>query len=121
MFDSVRNNPRITQIFLAVITLPFALWGLDSYVKQAGNNASFVTVGKSNISEQEFRQALREQQERVRAEMGERADPAILNSLPMRRAALDSLVSRRLMSLAVDAAHVRVTDADLAGDRKSVV
>ena len=114
MFDSVRNNPRITQVFLAVITLPFALWGLDSYVKQAANSATFVTVGKSTISEQEFRQALREQQERVRAEMGERADPAVLNSLPMRRAAMDSLVSRRLMSLAVDAAHVRVSDADLA-------
>ena len=114
MFDSVRNNPRITQGFLALITLPFAMWGLDSYVKQGGDNASFVTVGKSNISEQEFRQALREQQERARAEMGERADAALLNSLPMRRAALDSLVSRRLMSLAVDAAHIRISDADLA-------
>lgn len=120
MFDSVRNNPRITQVFLALITLPFAMWGLDSYVKQAGNNANFVTVGKSSISEQEFRQALREQQERARAEMGDRADAALLNSLPMRRAALDSLVSRRLMSLAVDAAHVRISDADLAAYISSI-
>ncbi|TXH26288.1 MAG: hypothetical protein E6Q99_04840, partial [Elusimicrobia bacterium] len=33
MFDAVRNNKRIVQIFLALITLPFALWGVDAYVR----------------------------------------------------------------------------------------
>ena len=120
MFDSVRNNPRITQVFLGLITLPFAFWGLESYVKDKGNSASLATVGKSSISAQEFQNALREQQERVRAEMGERADPTFLNSLPVRRAALDGLVSRRLMSLAVTEGHLRVSDADLAAYIASV-
>ena len=120
MFDSVRNNPRITQVFLALITLPFAFWGLESYVTDKGNSASLATVGKSNISAQEFQNALREQQERIRAEMGDRADPTFLNSLPVRRAALDGLVSRRLMSLAVSDGHLRVSDADLAAYIASV-
>ena len=33
LFDIVRNNKRITQVFLAVITLPFAFWGVESYVR----------------------------------------------------------------------------------------
>ena len=35
MFDAVRNNKRIVQVFLVAISLPFALWGVDSYVKMA--------------------------------------------------------------------------------------
>jgi peptidyl-prolyl cis-trans isomerase D len=33
MFDSVRNNKRIVQGFLVLITLPFAFFGVDSYVR----------------------------------------------------------------------------------------
>ncbi|MBK9523106.1 MAG: SurA N-terminal domain-containing protein [Rhodocyclaceae bacterium] len=114
MFESVRNNPRITQGFLALITLPFAFWGLESYVRGAGSTANFATVGKSTVSTQEFQDALREQQARVRAELGERADAALLNSLPVRRAALEGLISRRLLNLQADAGHLRVSDAELA-------
>lgn len=114
MFDSVRNNPRITQIFLGLITLPFAFWGLESYVSSANSSVSFATVGKSNVSEQDFQNALREQQERIRAEMGERADATLLNSAPVRKAALEGLITQRLMSLAVADGHLRVSDADLA-------
>ena len=31
MFDAVRNNKRIVQIFLALITLPFAFFGVESF------------------------------------------------------------------------------------------
>jgi peptidyl-prolyl cis-trans isomerase D len=37
MFDAVRNNKKIVQIFLALIILPFAFFGLDSYVRSTGN------------------------------------------------------------------------------------
>ena len=36
MFDAVRNNKKIIQIILALIVLPFAFWGVESYVRNAG-------------------------------------------------------------------------------------
>ena len=34
MFDAVRNNKRIVQIFLLLITLPFAFWGVEDVYKR---------------------------------------------------------------------------------------
>ena len=33
MFDFVHENKKLVQIVLAVIILPFALWGVSSYDK----------------------------------------------------------------------------------------
>ena len=45
MFDAVRNNKRIVQIFLGLITLPFAFWGVDSYVRNSGAGRDMASVG----------------------------------------------------------------------------
>ena len=44
MFDAVRNNKRIVQIFLVLITLPFAFFGVDSYVKNAGSGGELASI-----------------------------------------------------------------------------
>ena len=53
----------------------------------------------ARLSVQEFQQALREQQERLRPALGGR-DPAMLDSPEMRRAVLDGLVNQRLIGRA---------------------
>lgn len=98
MFDIVRNNKKITQVFLALITLPFAFWGVDSYVRNADRGAEVASVGGSKIGQQDLQTALREQQDRIRGQLGGKVDPALLNTPQMRRAVLDSLVSQRLMA-----------------------
>ena len=30
-FDWVHNNKRLMQVVLALVALPFAFWGIDSY------------------------------------------------------------------------------------------
>lgn len=98
MFDAVRNNKRIVQVFLVVITLPFAFWGVESYVGNAGSGDDVATVGDSKISRQELRAAINEQQERLRAQFGAGIDPAAFDTPQMRGLVLDSLVKRRLMA-----------------------
>jgi len=98
MLDIIRNNKKITQGFLALITLPFAFWGVDSYVRNADVGAGVATVGGSKISQQELQSALREQQDRLRAQLGGKVDPALLETPQMRRAVLDSLVTQRLLA-----------------------
>ena len=61
MFDAVRNNKRIVQLFLALITLPFAFFGVESYVRSVGTGDDVAKIGDVKITQQQFQQALREQ------------------------------------------------------------
>lgn len=113
MFDTVRNNKKIVQIILALIILPFAFWGVDSYIRNAGTGGDVAKVGDSRISMTEFMEALREQQDRLRPALGSR-DPAMLDSPEIRRAVLDSLIERRLLALHAAKARISVSDEYLA-------
>lgn len=113
MFDAVRNNKRIVQGFLALITLPFAFWGVDSYFRSSGGAGELASVGGSRISRQEFSQAMRDQQERLRGQLGREFNPAMLETPEARQAMLDSLVSQRLLMLHAAKSGVTVGDTQL--------
>ncbi|HEX5394009.1 MAG TPA: SurA N-terminal domain-containing protein [Rhodocyclaceae bacterium] len=115
MFDSVRNNRRIVQLFLGLITLPFAFWGVESYVRNAGAGDDVATVGGSKISQQEFQRALQAQQEKMRTQMGGRDIPAAaLDNPELRKAVIDSLVNQRLLAVHAQKAHMLIADQSLA-------
>ncbi len=114
MFDAVRNNKKIVQVFLALITLPFAFWGVESYIRNAASTTEVASVGKAKITQQEFQASFREYQDRIRQQMGGRMPQAALESPAMRRAALDSMVNQRLLSQLASEGRITVTDADLA-------
>lgn len=114
MFDIVRNNKKITQGFLALITLPFAFWGVDSYVRNADSGAGVATVGGSPISQPELQSAMREQQERMRAQLGGKLDPAMLETPQMRGAVLDSLVTQKLLAQQAQKARLMIGNEQLA-------
>ena len=98
-FDAVRNNKRVVQIFLGLITLPFAFWGVDSYVRNTGAGTDLARVGDSKISIQQFDQALRTQQERLRQVLGANFRPELMNTPAAKLAVLNSLIDQRLLLL----------------------
>lgn len=97
MFDAVRNNKRIVQVFLALIALPFAFFGVDSYVRNSGAGGDVAAIGDVKITHQQFQQTLREQQERLRAQLGAQFDPKMLDNPEARKAILDDLINQRLL------------------------
>lgn len=113
MFDAVRNNKRIVQALLALITLPFAFWGVESYVRNAGGPGDVATVAGAGISRQELTQALRDQQERMRATLGREVSPAMLDTPEARQVMLDTLVGQRVLLMQASRAHLAVSDAQL--------
>lgn len=110
MFDAVRNNKKIVQVFLVLITLPFAFWGVDSYVKNMGSGSQLATVGGTAISPAEFQQAMRDQQERLRNQLGANFNPAMMDTPEAKRAVLENLVNQRLLLL--DASKMRLNVSD---------
>lgn len=113
MLEFVRNNKKFTQGFLVLITLPFAFWGVDSFVRNADVNAEVATVGGRKISLQELQVALREQQDRMRAQLGGKYDPAMFETPQMRRAVLDSLVTQRLLAEQAQKANLFIGNEQL--------
>ncbi|MBI4987259.1 MAG: SurA N-terminal domain-containing protein [Rhodocyclales bacterium] len=113
MFDAIRNNKRIVQVFLALITLPFVFWGVDSYFRSSGGASEVASVGGSSISRQEFSQTMRDQQERLRGQLGREFNPAMLETPEARQAMLDSLVTQRLLLLHATKSGLTASDAQL--------
>lgn len=114
MFDFVHENKKIVQIVLALIILPFALWGVSSYDRAANKTDSVATVNGTKISRQEFENALRQQQERLKQQLGANFDPAMLDNPALKNAVLDNLVSRNVLIERAKAARLTVPDDQVA-------
>jgi peptidyl-prolyl cis-trans isomerase D len=114
MFDFVHENKKMVQIVLALIVLPFALWGVSSYDK-AGKSADVVaTVNGTKITQQEYENTLRQQQDRLRQQLGAKFDASMLDNPEMKRAVLDNLISQRLLVERAKAAGLAVPDERVA-------
>jgi peptidyl-prolyl cis-trans isomerase D len=114
MFDFVHENKKLVQIVLALITLPFALWGVSSYEK-SGNSADVAaTVNGLKITQQELENSLRQQQDRLRQQLGSNYDAAMFDTPEMKRAVLDNLISQRLLVERARAARLVVPDEQVA-------
>lgn len=110
MFDAVRNNKRIVQVFLALITLPFAFFGVDSYMRNSGAGNDVAKIGDVKITQQQFQQTLREQQERLRTQLGSQFDPKMLDNPDARKAILDDLINQRLLLVEASKNHMFASD-----------
>ncbi|MDH3319689.1 MAG: SurA N-terminal domain-containing protein [Betaproteobacteria bacterium] len=113
MFGLIHKNKRVVQIVLGLLILPFAFFGLESYTRTIGARDDVAAVNGSPITQGEFAEELRRQQERLRAAFGPNIDTAALDTPGARRALLDSLVSQRLLADAALRGHLTVSDEAL--------
>jgi peptidyl-prolyl cis-trans isomerase D len=99
MFDFVQKHKRWLQVFLGLIAITFATWGIESYTRFAGGRDTVASVNGSDISAREFDAQLRAQQEQLRRMFGGRVDPAAFDNPEGRRAVLDQMVAERLVAV----------------------
>jgi peptidyl-prolyl cis-trans isomerase D len=113
MYDFVYKNKRLMQFVLALIVLPFAFFGIDSYFQGGSGGDSIAVVGDYKITQNEFTQALRERQEALQRMAGGRVDPAMLDSNELRFAVIDNLVQQRLLLERASRAGLVITDRQI--------
>jgi peptidyl-prolyl cis-trans isomerase D len=97
MYNFLDKNKRFMQVILAVILLPFAFFGVDSYFRASESVTGVATVNGSPISQQEFNQALRERQEAIQRALEGRVNPEMLDNPELRVAVLEGLIRQRLL------------------------
>lgn len=111
MFEFVQKNKRLIQIALVLLIVPpFAFFGLESYTRSMGAKDDVASVNGIGISQREFAEELRQQQDRLRAAFGSGFDPAALDTPETRGALLEALVSQRLVADAAQRGNLTVSD-----------
>jgi peptidyl-prolyl cis-trans isomerase D len=113
MFDFVYRKKRIVQIIIALITLPFAFFGVDYYFRSGSSVTEVARVGGEKITQTEFNEAIRDQQDRMRQQLGRNYDPAMFDNPDVRYSLLEQLIGQRLLDDQARRGRFRVSDDQL--------
>ena len=98
MFGFVQKHKRLIQIaFVLLIVPPFAFFGMESYTRSGVGRDDVASVDGAGISQREFAEELRQQQDRLRAAFGSGIDAGALDTPEARGALIDSLVRQQLV------------------------
>jgi len=85
------------QVMLALVALPFAFWGIQSYQSAVNAGDEVASVGGQKITGREFTDALNQQQDRLRGVLGKNFDPAAFDTPAMRKELLERMISQQLL------------------------
>ena len=114
MFGYVSRHKRLLQFVLVLfIVPPFAFWGIDSYQRFFSASTDIAEVSGQKISDQEFNEQLRQQQERMRSLLGRNFSAESIDTPEMRAQLLDGMISQRLLTLQAVRANLVVSDEQL--------
>lgn len=121
MLQYIRDRVQswIAWFIIALITIPFALWGINQYFEGGGDIVA-AQVNGVEIGQQRVQQAYYQQQERLRQMLGANYNPDMFPEEQMRRQALEGLIEQELLVQAAVESGMRIGDAYLAATIRGI-
>lgn len=115
MLDKFRSyaQTKAAQVILALVLIPFALFGIDSYLNQAGNNLSIAKVDGYKIALPEYNRAIENVRNRIMSE-GKKVDPAMFDSFEFKESVVDGLITKQLINNDIKKSQFKITDQQLS-------
>ncbi|CAM8384031.1 SurA Parvulin-like peptidyl-prolyl isomerase [Candidatus Methylopumilus planktonicus] len=115
MLDKFRSiaQTKAAQVILALVLVPFALFGIDSYLNQAGNNLSIAKVDGYKIALPEYNRAIENVRNRMMSE-GKKVDPAMFDSFEFKESVVDGLITKQLINNDIKKSQFKITDQQLS-------
>lgn len=115
MLTEIRNRATgwIAWFIVILITIPFALWGVNEYFAGA-SNINVAVVNGEEINQQTYRYALEQRRSTLTRMLGGNVDPEMINSPEFKRGVLDALVGEVLLSIDADSQGYRISDEQLS-------
>jgi peptidyl-prolyl cis-trans isomerase D len=106
MLEAIRKVAQgwLAKLILALISIPFALWGIDSYFNASARNELVAEVGDSGVTRQAFTEMLKLQASRMRQAMGPNFDQAAVETAGFRELVLNAMTEEAAMLLEASAA-----------------
>lgn len=120
MLQSIRERATgwIAWVVFVLITIPFALWGVNEYFG-ADQNPSVANVDGTEIGLQQFQQAYAEQRQRLRTALGPDFDESMLDPQLLRDRTLEQMVADEALLHAALDNGLRVSDQQVAATIRS--
>jgi len=115
MLHFIRDRAQgwIAWFIVGLISIPFALWGVNSYL----TGPSDVVVAEVNgleITQAELQQSLQQYRDQMRNMLGEQFDPAMFEGTMVKRNVLDGLIEQQLLRDANEKLGQRINDAEIS-------
>ncbi|OOG28701.1 peptidylprolyl isomerase [Thioalkalivibrio denitrificans] len=121
MLQKIRDKATgwIAYAIIILISIPFALWGLNEYF--GGAPARVVAeVNGVEITQRQFQQEYQNQRQQLAAMFGGRIPSGAVDDAVLRDNALQSLIRRELVAQMADKKGFRVSDSAVAAEIRGI-
>lgn len=111
MLQNMRDRmtgPMAIGIVL-LISVPFAFWGIDSYMHQGGGG-DVADVGDVSISQQQLQNAYNQSLSRLQSMLGDQFKPGMIDTPRFKRGVLENLIQQQLVLQQVVNLNYQVSD-----------
>ena len=114
LIQAFRDNvPKwVTGVILALLVIPFALWGINSYFTASSDN-SVATVNGDPITPGDYQRAYQGQYQRLQQVYGAQFKPELIDEKKLHQQTLEMLVNATLLNQQITRDHYTVGDAQL--------
>jgi peptidyl-prolyl cis-trans isomerase D len=114
MLQTIREHAQgwIAWVIVMLISVPFALWGIQSYLG-VGAEPVVATVNGTEITQSELDYRYREVRARLREQLGAAYRPELFDDKAMRAKVLDGMIQDRLLLQASEVLGLRASDQEL--------
>ncbi len=98
MLQAIRDRAQgwIAWVIVILITIPFALWGIQEYLGIGGPPVK-ASVNDKKITEREFENSYRQYRESIKRQMGSNYRPEMIDEGLLREEVLNAMISSELM------------------------
>lgn len=120
MLQFIRERAQgwIAGVIVFLICIPFALWGINSYM-DGGGAVDVAEVNGDPVTLQEYQDALQRYRRQLQAMFGEQMDVNNINPDILKAEALNQLINEKLLRQYADRNGLRISDQQLAAAIRS--
>lgn len=117
MLQDIRDRATgpIAWFIIALLVVPFALWGINSYFQGGGGGNDVAKVGGQTISNMQLQQAYSNRYRRLKELLGKNFNPDMIKPKALRKEVLQSLIQRSLLVQYANQQGYRVTNQQVLG------
>jgi len=111
-FIRVHAQGWVAWFIVGLISIPFALWGVNSYL----TGPSSVVVAKINgedVLQTEYQRALQQYRDQMRTQLGEKFDPEVFDRFEIKQAVLNGIIDKKLLRIASHDIGQQVSDKSI--------
>ncbi|GAB4357279.1 MAG: SurA N-terminal domain-containing protein [Gammaproteobacteria bacterium] len=115
MLQAIRERAQgwIAYAIVGMISIPFALWGVNSYFSEGGSQ-NVIVVNDREIGQAEFRNAYANQRAALQQMMGENFRPDLIDEGRLREQVVQGLIDEEVVIQSAQSRGFRVGDQQVA-------